>query len=131
MSVLDKYKPKKVDPSARAVGKKSPRARLLFSLEKQLEMAELVAKGKPVPKTSSGKSTKTWWVEHNGTVFLQMYLGNSKMNFGKDLNALEIGEITRLPEAIREIMEGVEAGDFDEHMRRHMVENARTRKRQA
>ena len=105
--------------------------RLLRRLDEQRQLAQGLADNKPVTiyrekwvKNTEGvqeleripRKTPKWFYQSNGTWFLEIRIGTTKIELEKDCTAIEVGDKNGLVDVIDTIVEAVKAGELDKQI---------------
>ncbi|MGJ7043592.1 hypothetical protein J2Y63_006876 [Shinella sp. BE166] len=112
-----------VDPVQRA------REKMIATLAEQKQMAEAKIAGQHFApthivrkKSAEGQSVEVealkrvrqgWFTDANGKVFFAIRYAGKAIEFAKDKNAIEAGELSALPTVIDTLVEAVRAGELD------------------
>lgn len=112
-----------VDPVQRA------REKMVAALGEQKQMAEAKitgklftlihmvrrknAEGQRVEVEASKRVRQGWFTDGNGKVFFAIRYAGKLIEFAKDKNAIEAGELAKLPTIIDTLIEAVRAGELD------------------
>ena len=112
-----------VDPVQRA------REKMVATLAEQKQMAEAKIAGQAfVPthivrkKNAEGVRVEVeapkrvlqgWFMDGTGKVFFAIRYAGKNIEFAKDKNAIEVGELSALPKVIDTLIEAVRAGELD------------------
>ncbi|MDP9590340.1 UNVERIFIED_ORG: hypothetical protein J2W19_002899 [Shinella zoogloeoides] len=130
-----------VDPVQRA------REKMIAVLGEQKQMAEAKiagqaftpthvvrkknAEGVRVEVETVKRVRQGWFADGNGKVFFSIRYAGKPIEFAKDKNAIEAGELLALPTIIETLMEAVRAGELDTQLtaaaaeRGHMLRKAK------
>jgi hypothetical protein len=112
-----------VDPVQRA------REKMIAALAEQKQMAEAKiagqaftpthivrrknAEGVRVEVEAPKRVRQGWFTDGNGKVFFAIRYAGKPIEFAKDKNAVEAGELSALPKVIDTLVEAVRAGELD------------------
>ncbi|ANV23568.1 DUF6641 family protein [Agrobacterium pusense] len=112
-----------VDPVQRA------REKMIAALAEQKQMAEAKivgqaftpthivrkknAEGQRVEVEALKRVRQGWFTDGHGKVFFAIRYAGKPIEFAKDKNAIEVGELTALPAVLDTLMEAVRAGELD------------------
>lgn len=112
-----------IDPVQRA------REKMIATLAEQKEMAEAKiagrvfapthmvrrknAEGQRVEVEAPKRVRQGWFTDGIGKVFFAIRYAGKNIEFAKDKNAIEVGELAGLPAIIDTLMEAVRAGELD------------------
>ena len=112
-----------IDPVQRA------REKMIATLAEQKQMAEAKVAGQVFApthmvhrKSAEGQRVEVealkrvrqgWFIDGNGKVFFAIRYAGKPIEFAKDKNAIEAGELSALPKIIETLIEAVRAGELD------------------
>lgn len=112
-----------VDPIQRA------REKMITALAEQKQMVEATiagvafapthivrkknAEGQRVEVETLKRVRQGWFTDGNGKVFFSIRYAGKTIEFAKDKNAIEAGELSALPKVIDTLIEAVRAGELD------------------
>lgn len=112
-----------VDPVQRA------REKMITALAEQRQMAEAKiagqaftpthvvrrknAEGVRVEVETAKRVRQGWFTDGNNKVFFSIRYAGKAIEFAKDKNAIEVGELSALPRVIDTLIEAVRAGELD------------------
>ncbi|AOF91784.1 DUF6641 family protein [Sinorhizobium sp. RAC02] len=112
-----------VDPVQRA------REKMVAALSEQKQMAEAKIAGQAFTPTHIVRKKNVegvrvevetlkrvrqgWFTDGNGKVFFAIRYAGKAIDFAKDKNAIEAGELSALPKVIETLVEAVRAGELD------------------
>lgn len=112
-----------IDPVQRA------REKMIAALAEQKQMAEARiagqaftpthivrrknAEGVRVEVEAPKRVRQGWFTDGNGKVFFALRYAGKALDFAKDKNAIEAGELSALPKVIDTLVEAVRAGELD------------------
>lgn len=112
-----------IDPVQRA------REKMIATLAEQKQMAEAKiagqafapthmvrrknAEGQRVEIETLKRVRQGWFADGNGKVFFAIRYAGQPIEFAKDKNAIEVGELAKLPAVIDTLIEAVRAGELD------------------
>ena len=71
------------------------------------------AEGVRVEVEAPKRVRQGWFTDGNGKVFFALRYAGKTIEFAKDKNAVEIGELSALPKVIDTLVEAVRAGELD------------------
>jgi hypothetical protein len=71
------------------------------------------AEGVRVEVETAKRVRQGWFTDANGKVFLGIRYAGKPIEFAKDKNAIEAGELSALPKIIDTLVEAVRAGELD------------------
>lgn len=106
------------------------RRKLLEKLDRQIEAVKLALENKPAmqqvqrwvkPEGAADKQLisklvpirKWWWTSVNGQVMLSLRQGSRVMELAPGKTAIEVGQLSALPEVLDTIRQAVENGELD------------------
>ncbi len=105
------------------------REKIIAALAEQTQMAEAKiagqaftpthvvrrknAEGVRVEVEAPKRVRQGWFIDGNGKVFFALRYAGKTIEFAKDKNAIEVGELTSLPKIIDTLIEAVRAGELD------------------
>lgn len=111
------------DPGQRA------REKMIAALAEQKQMAEAKiagqafapthtvrrknAEGQRVEIQAPKRVRQSWFTDGNGKVFFAIRYAGKAIEFAKDKNAIEAGELSALPKVVDTLIEAVRAGELD------------------
>ncbi|MCZ7890071.1 hypothetical protein O9X99_00115 [Agrobacterium salinitolerans] len=72
-----------------------------------------------------------WFTDGNGKVFFAIRYAGKTIEFAKDKNAVEIGELSALPKVIDTLIEAVRAGELDAQLTAAAVERGKMLRKSA
>lgn len=72
-----------------------------------------------------------WFTDGNGKVFFALRYAGKTIEFAKDKNAVEIGELSALPKVIDTLVEAVRAGELDAQLTAAAVERGKMLRKSA
>lgn len=121
-----------VDPVQRS------REKMIAALAEQKQMAEAKiagqaftpmhvvrrknAEGVRVEVETAKRVRQGWFTDGNGKVFFSIRYAGKPIEFAKDKNAIEAGELSALPKVIDTLVEAVRAGELDAQLTAAAVE---------
>lgn len=124
-----------VDPVQRA------REKMIAALIEQKQMAEAKiagqafapthmvrrknAEGQRIEVETVKRVRQGWFTDAAGKVFLGIRYAGKSLDFAKDKNAIEVGELKALPAIIDTLAEAVRAGELDAQLTAAAVERAK------
>ncbi len=127
------------DPVARA------REKMVAALIEQKQMAEARiagqaftpthivrrknAEGQRVEVETSKRLRRGWFTDAAGKVFFALRYAGKVIDFAKDKNAIEVGELAALPKIIDTLIEAVRAGELDAQLIAAAVERGKMLRR--
>lgn len=71
------------------------------------------AEGQPVEIETLKRVRQGWFVDAGGKVFFGLRYAGKTIEFAKDKNAIEVGELPALPAVLDTLVEAVRAGELD------------------
>lgn len=104
------------------------RAKLISKLEEQLALAEALISGEryePLRKVwatdahgqrvriERPKRVRPWYWLNAAGCFFSVYYGSKLLRLEGDMTAISLGDRTEVPEAIKNVIEAVRAGELD------------------
>ncbi|ATN35224.1 hypothetical protein ACO34A_15580 [Rhizobium sp. ACO-34A] len=123
------------DPVARS------REKVVTALIEQKRMAEAKIAGEPFAathivrqKNAQGEHVEVekpkrvrqgWFMDGNGKIFFAIRYAGKAIEFAKDKNAIEVGEIAGLPGIIDTLAEAVRAGELDAQLAKAAAERSK------
>lgn len=130
-----------VDPVQRA------REKMITSLAEQKQMAEAKiagqvfapthivrkknAEGVRVEIKAAKRVRQGWFTDGNGKVFFALRYAGKTIEFAKDKNAIEAGELSALPKIIDTLIEAVRDGELDAQLTTAAVERGKMLRKSA
>lgn len=130
-----------VDPVQRA------REKMITSLAEQKQMAEAKiagqvfapmhivrkknAEGVRVEVEAAKRVRQGWFTDGNGKVFFALRYAGKTIEFAKDKNAIEAGELSALPKIIDTLIEAVRDGELDAQLTTAAVERGKMLRKSA
>lgn len=130
-----------VDPVQRS------REKMIAALAEQKQMAEAKiagqaftpmhvvrrknAEGVRVEVETAKRVRQGWFTDGNGKVFFALRYAGKTIEFAKDKNAVEIGELSALPKVIDTLVEAVRAGELDAQLTAAAVERGKMLRKSA
>lgn len=130
-----------VDPVQRS------REKMIAALAEQKQMAEAKiagqaftpthvvrkknAEGVRVEVEAPKRVRQGWFTDGNGKVFFALRYAGKTIEFAKDKNAVEIGELSTLPKVIDTLIEAVRAGELDAQLTAAAVERGKMLRKSA
>ncbi|QRY67975.1 hypothetical protein JVX98_27135 [Ensifer sp. PDNC004] len=130
-----------VDPVQRA------REKMVATLAEQKQMAEAKIAGEHFApthrvrrKNADGQHVEVealkrvrqgWFTDGNGKVFFAIRYAGKPIEFAKDKNAIESGELSALPKIIDTLIEAVRAGELDAQLTAAAVERGKMLRKSA
>ncbi|WP_309578288.1 MULTISPECIES: DUF6641 family protein [Rhizobium/Agrobacterium group] len=128
-----------VDPVQRS------REKMIAALSEQKQMAEAKiagqaftpthivrkknAEGVRVEVEAPKRVRQGWFIDGNGKVFFAIRYAGKAIEFAKDKNAIEAGELSALPKIIDTLIEAVRAGELDAQLTAAAVERGKMLRR--
>ncbi|MDH7804915.1 MULTISPECIES: DUF6641 family protein [unclassified Rhizobium] len=83
------------------------------------------AEGVRVEVEAPKRVRQGWFTDGNGKVFFALRYAGKTIEFAKDKNAVEIGELSALPKVIDTLVEAVRAGELDAQLTAAAVERGK------
>lgn len=80
------------------------------------------ADGQRVPVETLKRIRQGWFSDASGKTFFGIRYAGKPIEFAKDKNAIEVGELTALPDVIDTLIEAVRAGELDAQLTAAAVE---------
>ncbi|HAU78900.1 DUF6641 family protein [Agrobacterium tumefaciens] len=130
-----------VDPVQRS------REKMIVALAEQKQMAEAKIAGQAFTPTHIVRRKNTdgirveveapkrvrqgWFTDGNGKVFFALRYAGKTIEFAKDKNAVEIGELSALPKVIDTLVEAVRAGELDAQLTAAAIERGKMLRKSA
>ncbi|MNK82597.1 hypothetical protein D3C87_1023760 [compost metagenome] len=130
-----------VDPVQRS------REKMIATLAEQKQMAEAKIAGQAFTPThivrrknaegvrieveAPKRVRQGWFTDGNGKVFFALRYAGKTIEFAKDKNAVEIGELLALPKVIDTLVEAVRAGELDTQLTAAAVERGKMLRKSA
>lgn len=72
-----------------------------------------------------------WFTDGNGKVFFAIRYAGKAIEFAKDKNAIEVGELSALPKVVDTLIEAVRAGELDAQLTAAAVERGKMLRKSA
>lgn len=129
MSILKSLKLAAATPANLAASEHGFRTKLLRYLAEQKALAEAEVAGtsfnatRRVTRTNdAGEKVrvdaprnvrKGWFTDANGKMFFQLRYGSKPLEFARGMNAVEVQNLSEVPEVISSIVEAINAGELD------------------
>lgn len=130
-----------VDPVQRS------REKMISALAEQKQMAEVKISGQAFTPThvvrrknaegvrvdveTAKRVRQGWFTDGNGKVFFALRYAGKAIEFAKDKNAIEAGELSALPKVIDTLIEAVRAGELDVQLTAAAVERGKLLRKSA
>lgn len=89
------------------------------------------AEGVRVEVETAKRVRQGWFTDGNGKVFFSIRYAGQAIEFAKDKNAIEVGELTALPKIIDTLIEAVRAGELDAQLTDAAAERGQLLRRSA
>lgn len=89
------------------------------------------AEGQRVEVETLKRVRQGWFTDAAGKVFLGLRYAGKTIEFAKDKNAIEVGELTALPKIIDTLIEAVRAGELDAQLTDAAAERGQLLRRSA
>jgi len=89
------------------------------------------AEGVRVEVDAPKRVRQGWFIDGNGKVFFALRHAGKTIEFAKDKNAVEIGELSALPNVIDTLVEAVRAGELDAQLTAAAVERGKMLRKSA
>lgn len=83
------------------------------------------AEGQRVEVEAPKRVRQGWFTDGNGRVFFAIRYAGKPIEFAKDKNAIEAGELAALPKIIDTLIEAVRAGELDAQLTAAAVERGK------
>lgn len=123
------------------------REKMIAALAEQRQMAEAKIAGqaftpKHVVRKKNAEGVRVeveapkrvrqgWFTDGNGKVFFALRYAGKTIEFAKDKNAVEIGELSALPKVIDTLVEAVRAGELDAQLTAAAIERGKMLRKSA
>ncbi|WLR96023.1 hypothetical protein [Shinella sumterensis] len=89
------------------------------------------AEGVRVEVETAKRVRQGWFTDGNGKVFFALRYAGKTIEFAKDKNAVEIGELSALPKVIDMLVEAIRAGELDAQLTAAAVERGKMLRKSA
>ncbi|MNK99332.1 hypothetical protein D3C87_1197220 [compost metagenome] len=89
------------------------------------------AEGVRVEVEAPKRVRQGWFTDGNGKVFFTLRYAGKTIEFAKDKNAVEIGELSALPKVIDTLVEAVRVGELDAQLTAAAVERGKMLRKSA
>ncbi len=133
MSILKSLKLAAAAPVNPATAEHGFRTKLLRYLAEQKALAEAEIAGttfavsRRVTRTNEAgekvrvdverRVRKGWFTDAGGKTFFQLRYGSKPLEFAKGMNAVEVSDISEVPEIVTSIIEAINAGELDPQLK--------------
>ncbi|MNW00026.1 hypothetical protein D3C71_1954710 [compost metagenome] len=89
------------------------------------------AEGVRVEVETAKRVRQGWFTDGNGKVYFAIRYAGKAIEFAKDKNAIEAGELSALPKVIDTLVEAVRAGELDTQLITAAVERGKMLRKSA